>query len=64
MNDFFVLVDGLADPHAAVPNFSLVNLGPHRRLAQSSSFDFGLRPDLQELFGDKCVINARDPWLQ
>ena len=38
MNDFFVLVDGLADLHAAVPNFSLENQASLDKILKAEIF--------------------------
>ena len=76
MNSSFVLVDDIADPQAAVPNFNLVNRASLDKILKAEIFvhiDGQLRaahlildyvPISKSFFASKCVIKARDPRLQ
>jgi len=75
-NDFFVFVDGFADPHATVPNLNLVNQTSLDKILKAEVFvhiDSKLRathlildyiPISKKFLAPKCVIKARDPQLQ
>ena len=76
INDSFVLVDGFADPHDAVPNFNLVNQASLDKILKAKVFvhtNSHLRaahlildhaPISKSFLAPKCVIEARDPRLQ
>ena len=76
MNDSSVLVDDFADPHAAAPNFNLVNQASLDKILKVEIFihtNGQLRaahlildyiPISKSFLVPKCVIKARDPQLQ
>ena len=73
---FLSLFDGFADPHADMPNLNLVNQTSLDKILKAEVFvhtDGQLRAthlilDYISIFKSflvpKCVIKARDPWLQ
>ena len=76
MNDSSVLVDDFADPHAAAPNFNLVNQASLDKILKVEIFihtngQFRAAHLIldyisisKSFLAPKCVIKARDPQLQ